>query len=58
MPMANTVSSGNMGAYIMYILLETVAAIIIVIATGPQQLSRTEPIQVQEQLSNLELQIS
>jgi uncharacterized protein len=49
MPMANTVSSGNMGAYIIFILLEAVAAIIIVIVTGPQRLSRTEPIQVQEQ---------
>jgi membrane protease YdiL (CAAX protease family) len=58
MPMANTVSSGNMGAYIMYILLETVAAIIIVIATGPQRLSRTESMQVQEQSSALPSRIS
>jgi len=58
MPMANTVSSGNMGAYIMYILLEMAAAIIIVIVTGPQRLSRTEPIQVQEQSLALPDQIS
>ena len=58
MPMANTVSSGNMGAYIIYILLETVAAIIIVIATGPERLSRTESMQVLKQSSALPDQIS
>jgi len=58
MPMANTVSSGNMGAYIIYILLETVAAIIIVIATGPQRLSRTESMQVLKQSSALPAQSS
>ena len=55
MPMANTVSSGNMGAYIIFILLEVVAAIAIVIATGPERLSRTEP--MQEQSSALPEQI-
>ena len=49
MPMANTVSSGNMGAYIIFILLEIAAAIIIVIATGPERLSRTESMHVQEE---------
>ena len=58
MPMANTVSSGNMGAYIIFILLEMSAAIIIVIATGPERLSRTEPMQAQELQSSLELQTS
>jgi len=58
MPMANTVSSGNMGAYVIFILLEMAAAIIIVIATGPERLSRTEPMQVQEQSSALPDQIS
>jgi CAAX protease family protein len=58
MPMANTVSSGNMGAYIIYILLELVAAIIIVIATGPERLSRTESTQVLKQASTLPEQIS
>ena len=57
-PMANTVSSGNMGAYIMYILLELVAAIIIVITTGPERLSRTESMQVLKQSSALPDQIS
>ena len=55
MPMANTVSSGNMGAYIIFILLEMAAAIIIVIVTGPEMLSRTEP--MQEQASALPEQI-
>jgi len=58
MPMANTVSSGNMGAYVIFILLEMAAAIIIVIATGPERLSRTEPMQAQELQSSLELQTS
>ena len=54
-PMANTVSSGNMGAYIIFILLEVVTVIIIVIATGPERLSRTEP--MREQSSALPEQI-
>jgi len=56
MPMANTASSGNMGAYVIFILLEIAAATIIVIATGPERLSRTEP--MQEQSSALPDQIS
>lgn len=55
MPMANTVASGNMGAYIIFILLEVVTVIIIVIATGPERLSRTEP--MREQSSALPEQI-
>jgi len=58
MPIANTVFSGNMGAYVIFILLETVAAIIIVIATGPERLSRTKSMQVQEQVAVLPDQIS
>jgi membrane protease YdiL (CAAX protease family) len=57
MPMANTVSSGNMGAYMIFVLLEAVAAIIIVIATGPERLSRTELMQIQDQLSNQPYQV-
>jgi len=57
-PMANTVSSGNMGAYIFFVLLEVLAAIVIVVIAGPVQLSRTEPMQVQEQSSALPDQIS
>jgi uncharacterized protein len=48
MPMANTVSSENMGEYIIYVLLEVVTAVIIILATGPERLSRTAPKQVQE----------
>jgi membrane protease YdiL (CAAX protease family) len=47
LPMANTVSSGNMSAYITYVLLEVAAAIMIIIVTGPGRLSRTEQMQVQ-----------
>ena len=58
MPSANTVSNENMSAYIVSVLLEALTAIIIVIATGPARLSRTEPIKVEEQLSTLPDQIS
>ena len=46
-PMSNTVSSENMGAYITYILLEVAVAIIVILVTGPERLSRTEPKQIQ-----------
>ena len=48
LPIANTVSSQNMGAYIGYVLFEWVAAAVIVLAAGPERLSRTEEKQVQE----------
>ena len=48
LPMANTVSSQNMGAYIGYVLFEWAAALVIVLATGASNLSRTEEKQVQE----------
>src|SRR5678816_213924 len=47
-PMANTVSSENMGSYMIYVLLEVLAALIVVLATGPDRLSRTQEKQVQE----------
>jgi membrane protease YdiL (CAAX protease family) len=47
MPMANTVSSENMGVYMIFVLLEVVTAVIIVIVTGAERLSRTEPEQAQ-----------
>ena len=50
MPMANTVSGENMGAYIAFVLLEVVVAIIITVRTGPRRLSRTEPKQIQEEV--------
>ncbi|MCK6583301.1 MAG: CPBP family intramembrane metalloprotease [Anaerolineales bacterium] len=48
MPMANTVSSENMGSYIFYVLFEVLAAIVITVVAGPARLSRTEEKQVQE----------
>lgn len=53
MPMANTVSSGNMGAYVIFVFLEIAAAILIIVTTGPRRLSRTESMQMQEQSSTL-----
>ena len=47
-PMASTASSENMGAYVGYVLFEVLAAIIVVLVTGPARLSRTEPMQIQE----------
>jgi len=47
-PMASTVSSENMGSYIIYVLLELVAAVVILFVSGPARLSRTEQMQVQE----------
>ena len=47
-PMANTVSGENMGAYIIFVLLEVVVAIMITVITGTARLSPTEPKQVQE----------
>ena len=57
MPMANTVSGENMGAYIIYVLLEVMTAVVIIVVTGPERFSRTEPMQVQEELSILTDQI-
>ena len=48
-PMANTVSNENMGTYVIYVLLEVLAALIVVLVTGPERLSRTQAKQVQEE---------
>ena len=48
LPLANTASNENAGAYVSYVLLEVIAAVIIAALTGPTRLSRTEPKQVQE----------
>jgi len=48
LPMADTLSNENLSAYVVYVLFEVIAAVIIVALTGPTQLSRTEPMQVQE----------
>lgn len=49
MPMANTLSGENMGAYIGYVLFEVIAAVIVVMLTGAARLSRTEEKQMQEE---------
>jgi len=46
-PMADTISNENMGAYASYVLFEVVVAIIVILVTGPERLSRTEPKQIQ-----------
>jgi membrane protease YdiL (CAAX protease family) len=48
MPMANTVSGENMGAYTIFVLLEVLTAVIIIVMAGPERLSRTEEKQIQE----------
>lgn len=48
LPVANTVSSENLGAYITIVLLEAAAAVVVTVTAGPTRLSRTEPMQVQE----------
>ena len=53
MPMANTVSSENMGAYIIFVLLEVITAVMIITVTGPERFSRTEPMQAQVSPSTL-----
>ena len=53
MPMANTVSSENMGAYIIFVLLEVITAVMIITVTGIERFSRTEPIQAQASPSTL-----
>jgi len=47
LPVTNTVSGANTGALIIQILIELLAAIIIVYYAGAERLSRTEPKQIQ-----------
>ena len=47
MPMANTRTTEGMGAYILFVLLEVTAALIIIGATGAARLPRTAVPQVQ-----------
>ena len=58
MPMANTVTSANMGAYIMYVLLEGLLAITIISVTRLERPSSTEPVQVQSSPSAIPNQVS
>jgi len=47
-PMASTISSENMGSYIVYVLFEVIAAIVVTVVAGPAHLSRTKPMQIQK----------
>jgi len=47
-PMADTLSSGNLGAYAGYVLFEVITAVIVAMMLGPARLSHTESMQVQE----------
>jgi membrane protease YdiL (CAAX protease family) len=47
-PIGNTASGENMGAFIIQVGLEIVIALVVLIYTGAERLSRTEPKQVQE----------
>lgn len=47
-PLAATQSNPNLGALIIIVLLEVIIATVVTIRSGPMQLSRTEPKQVQE----------
>jgi membrane protease YdiL (CAAX protease family) len=58
MPMANTVGDANMGAYIMYVLLEGLVAILIVSVTGLKLPANTATTQVQLSPSAIPNQIS
>ena len=48
LPIANTASGSNVGAWVIAVALEIVAAIAVTGIAGPARLSRTEPKQVQE----------
>ena len=46
-PTASTLSAANLGPFAMLVILEVLIVMVIVIAAGPAQLSRTEPRQAQ-----------
>ncbi len=48
LPLANTTSGENLGAYITVTLLEIAAAVVIIVIAGPVRLSRTEQMQTQQ----------
>lgn len=47
LPVANTTSGENIGAYITVVLLEIAAAVVVTVISGPARLSRTEQMQTQ-----------
>lgn len=50
MPMADTISSANLGAYIIFVLLLVIVAMTIVMLTGSARLSTNEPVHVTKQV--------
>ncbi len=58
LPIANTVTGNNMSALIFQVLFQIVAAVVVLIIAGPERLSRTESVQVQELPSRLSNQSS
>ena len=45
LPVANTTTNENMGAYIAFALIEVVVALVVIVFAGPARLSRTEAMQ-------------
>ena len=58
LPLANTAVDGDLTTSIIQALLEVIVVVVVTVITGPARLSRTEPMQVQEQASVLPDQIS
>jgi membrane protease YdiL (CAAX protease family) len=58
MPMANTLGDASMGAYIMYVLLEALVAVVLLRLTGLEQPLGTEPVQIHASPSTVPNQIS
>jgi membrane protease YdiL (CAAX protease family) len=51
LPVANTISGENMGAYITIVLLEVAAAVVITLSAGSARLSRSEQMETVDRLS-------
>jgi membrane protease YdiL (CAAX protease family) len=58
LPIANTVTGNNTSALILQVLLQIIAAVVVVRIAGPARLSRTEAVQVQTSPPALSNQIS
>lgn len=58
LPIANTVIGSNLGALVLQVVLEIIAAVVVVRIAGPARLSRTESVQVQVSPAGFSNQIS
>ena len=58
LPIANTVIGSNLGTLVFQVVIEILAAIVVIIITGPARLSRTEPVQMPASQSASSNQIS